>query len=301
MSQLQRPSHVFMQGDLVPWDSASIHITSEALIRATSVFEGIKGYWQEGGDVFSLLALRQHYDRLCRSAKLLELPFEMGAEEFQKACARLVQELLVPERDLWLRPTLMAVEGNWGVDTVTDLVITAYTLDMSRPDPIALGLSPWQRPGDRSQPARIKSSANYQVGRLARMEGRRRGYDEVILFNSEGRVAETTGSCVLIVRDGTVITPPPSESCLESITVDIIEAMSAQLAIPFVRRPIDSSELFVADEIFIAGTLSELVPVASFEGAALPAAAPVTARLADLFWEVVRGRRSLPGVELTKV
>lgn len=296
--KLQRPSHVFMSGKLVPWDEANIAIYSEALIRAASVFEGIKGYWDIEGETFSLLAPREHFDRLHRSARLMHLPFTMSYEQFLDACRQLTEVLLVPGRDLWLRPTLLAVEGHWGLDTVTDLVVTAYTLAQERPEPIPVGLSSWQRAGDRAQPARIKSSANYQVGRLARIEGRRSGYEEMILFNSRGRVAEATGSCVIMVRDGQVVTPPPYEDCLESITVDIIETLCGTLAIPFTRRPIEFTELAIADEACLAGTLAELVPVTSIDSMPLSGKSPVLDRIADAFWDTVRSVHTVPGIQL---
>lgn len=299
--KLQRPSHVFMSGRLTPWDDANIAIYSEALIRAASVFEGIKGYWDAEGETFSLLAPLQHFDRLNRSARLMHLPFTMSYEQFVDSCRQLTEVLLVPGKDLWLRPTLLAVEGHWGLDTVTDLVITAYTLAQQRPEPIAVGLSSWQRAGDRAQPARIKSAANYQVGRLARIEGRRSGFEEMILFNSSGRVAEATGACVVMVRDGAVITPPPYEDCLESITVDIIEILCSQLAIPFHRRPIEMTELSIADEIFIAGTLAELVPLESIDGMPLSRTTPVLDQLTDAFWDAVRSAQKFPGVDLVPI
>jgi branched-chain amino acid aminotransferase len=296
--KLQRPSHVFMSGRLVPWDDANIAIYSEALIRAASVFEGIKGYWDTDGETFSLLAPRQHFDRLHRSARLMHLPFTMSYEQFIDSCRQLTEILLVPGRDLWLRPTLLAVEGHWGLDTVTDLVITAYTMAQERPEPIPVGLSSWQRATDRAQPARIKSSANYQVGRLARIEGRRQGFEEMILFNSRGRVAEATGACLVMVRDGRVITPPPYEDCLESITVDIIEVLCRQLRIPFERRPIEMTELHIADEAFLAGTLAELVPIESIDKMPLSGKTPVLDQLTDAFWGAARGAQEFPGIEI---
>jgi branched-chain amino acid aminotransferase len=300
-TKLQKPPYVYMNGRITPWDEAKIHVYSEALIRGVSVFEGIKGYWDRDGRVFNLLALRRHFERLQRSARLMHLPFEMKYEDFSAASRELVRRLLVPGKDLWLRPTLFAIEGHWGEGTKTDLVITAYTQEMARPTPIEIGISTWQRPGDASYPARIKSAANYQVGRLARIEGRAQGFSDMVLLNERGRVAEATGSCVVLVRNGGVVTPPPSESCLESITIDIIEQLCRSLSVPFARRPVDRTELYVAEEICIAGTLAELVPVSRVEFATLAANPPVLGKVADAFWELVRGARAEPGVELTPV
>lgn len=301
MAKLQTPPYVFMNGRLTEWNDARIHVSSEALIRGISIFEGIKGYWRHDGKGFSILALREHYERLTRSARLQHLPFSTGYEEFRESCLTLVRKLLTTERDLWLRPTLFSVEGQWGADTVTDLVITCYHQDKKEPEPVKVGVSTWQRPLDTGLPARIKSAANYQTGRLARIEGRRQGFDDMIVLNQWGRVAEASASCVVMVRDGSVFTPPPYEGCLESITVNIIEALCQTLGIRFQRRPIDRSELLVADEIVLAGTLMEMGIVSLFDDRQMPVATPIFDRVRNEFWACIRGERQHSAICLTAV
>lgn len=288
-----------MNGRITSWEEATIHVASEALIRGVSVFEGIKGYWRHDGGEFALLAVREHYDRLLRSARLLHLPFEMPYNDFHAACAEFAKSLLSTERDLWLRPTILAVKGHWGEGTATDLVITGYHQEKQRPEAINVGVSTWQRPGDATLPARIKCAANYQVGRLARIEGRRQGFADMVLLNQWGRVAEASGSCVLLVCGGEVITPPTSEGCLESITVGIVEALSKRLGVPFMRRPVDRSELCVADEMCLAGTLMELGRVGKIESFTFPERGPVLDAIANEFWDCVRCVRDDPAIRLT--
>jgi branched-chain amino acid aminotransferase len=301
MSKLQKPAFVFMGGKLTPWDDAKIHVSAEAVIRGISVFEGIKGYWDDAGEHLSLLALPSHFRRLCQSAEMVHLPFDMGYESFLEACAAIVKAVAVPAKDLWLRPTVLPLEGSWGVGTLSDLVITCYTQEMKRPDPLDVGISSWQRASDSAQPARLKSAANYQTSRNARIEGRLHSFGEMILLNAAGRVAEATGAAIIVVRDGMVITPPASEACLESITVNIVERICGMLSIPFCRRPLDRSELYVADEICLAGTLAEIALVARVDYRRMPAQAPVLGAVADVFWDIVRKRRSVAGVEMTRV
>jgi branched-chain amino acid aminotransferase len=300
MVKLQKPAFVFMNRNLVPWDDARIHVAAPALIRGISVFEGIKGYWRHDESHLALLALRPHYERLQRSAMLQHLPFSMSYQEFTDACLAIVRRLLSEDRDLWIRPTLYAVEDHWGLDTVTDLVITCYNQDKKAPDPITLGISTWQRALDAALPYRIKSAANYQMGRLARIEGRRQGFNDMVLLNQQGRIAEATGSCVLMVRDGSVVTPPPSEGCLESITVNIIESLCESLGIPFDRRPIDRSELRIANELALAGTLTEVAIVQRFEDREMPEAR-VLSRLRDEYFACARGLKANPSMSLTPV
>ena len=140
MPQLQKPPYVFMNGRLTPWDEARIHVGAEALVRGISVFEGLKAYWRHDGEELNILAAREHYDRLGRSARLQQLPFATSYQEFLEACTSLARRLMTAEQDLWLRPTLFAVEGHWGEGTVTDLVITSYHQEKKRPAPVDVGI-----------------------------------------------------------------------------------------------------------------------------------------------------------------
>ena len=121
----------------------------------------------------------------------------------------------------------------------------------------------------------------------------------MVLLNEWGRVAEATGSCIIMVRGDTVYTPPATEGALESITVDVIEALARSLGIGFVRRPIDRTELLVADELALCGTLAEMVPVASIEGNTLKSRSTLLATLQDRYFAAVRGREPHPSVQLT--
>ncbi len=298
MAKLQEPKFVYMGGQLRPWHEATLHVGCEAVIRSLNVFEGLKGYWSPAGQ-FGIVQLRRHYDRLCQSARLLHVPFDMTFAQYQGALRQLSEALLQRDRDMWYRTTLFAVQGHWGEDTVSDLVITAYTQEMKVPEPISLGVSTWRRAADTTLPARIKAGTNYQVGRLARIEGRSHGCQDMVLLNASGRVAESTGSCILMVRDGTVFTPPATEGALESITLDVIEALAKSMDIPFVRRPIDRTELLIADEIALCGTLAELIPVKSIEGLPLRQPAPLLSALQGRFFDAVRQIQPHPFVELS--
>jgi branched-chain amino acid aminotransferase len=121
----------------------------------------------------------------------------------------------------------------------------------------------------------------------------------MILLNQYGRVAEATGACVLLVRDGCVITPPPFEGRLESITLEVVRKICHSLAIPFIERPVDRTELHIADEIRLVGTLAELAPVTAVDEYALPPTSPLTDLIAETFWAAVRGVSPHPAVELT--
>jgi len=296
---LQQPKWAYFKGDVRPWGEATLHISCEAVTRGLNVYEGLKGYWQEGRPAFGIVELRRHYERLARSAALLHIPVPVSYTEFTDACAKLVRRLCEPDRDMWIRATLYVVEGHWGEGTVADLVLTAYHQAKRPPSPVKVGVSTWQRSSDISLSPRIKTSANYQVARLARIEGRERGCTEMILLNQFGRVAEATGACVVMVRDGSVITPPASEGRLESITLEIVRRICHSLSIPFIERPLERTELLIADEIRLVGTLAELTPIAQVDHYKLPASSPVTDSIARTFWSAVRGIAPAPEVEMT--
>ncbi len=190
------------------------------------------------------------------------------------------------------------VEGHYGEGTRADLVLTGYQQDKEPPAPITIGVSTWRRAPDVAMPARIKTGMNYQVARLARIEGRTRGYEDMILLNGSDRVAESTGACVLMVRSGSVHTPPPSEGALESITLDVFFELGASLGVEFVRRPIERSELYIADELGVTGTLSEITLVREIDDRALPEQTPLLSKLARRYRDSVRGVDPHPAVEL---
>jgi branched-chain amino acid aminotransferase len=287
-----------MKGKLVSWEDATLHVGCEAVTRGLNVFEGLKGYWQTNGQ-FKIVMIRQHYERLKRSARLLHVPFEQSYDEYLSAVDQLIGALATPERDMWARTKLFVTEGHWGEHTVADLVVTAYHQDKKIPEPIKIGVSTWRRSSDIALPARIKTGSNYQVARLARIEGRPLGYEDMVLLNHAGRVAEATASCLLMVRDETVVTPPATEGALESVTINVVESLAQSMGIKFVRRPIDRTELLVADEIGLCGTLHEVILASSIEGLALSEKSPILSALQRRYFDAVRGVDPHPAVDLT--
>lgn len=300
MAQLQRPEFAYMEGKLVPWEKTVLHVGCEAVTRGLNVFEGLKGYWQPDGS-FKLALPRQHYERLCRSAKLLHIPMPVTYDEYLGAVDMLVGKLARPDRDMWARTTLFGVEGHWGEDTVADLVVTAYHQEKSIAHPIRMGVSTWRRSADVALPPRIKTGSNYEVSRLARIEGRLQNCDDMVLLNPSGRVAEATASCVLLVRNETVITPPATEGALESITLDTLETLAHTMGIKFVRRPVDRTELQLADELAICGTLHEVTLVKSIEGVVQPEKQPILGALQTRYLEAVRGISPHAAVEMVSL
>jgi branched-chain amino acid aminotransferase len=288
MATLQKPEFIYFNQKILPWDEAKIHVSSEAVFRGLNCFEGLKAYWQADDSMgMGVVALKLHYERFQRSAKLLNMPFDYSWKEFENAVHAIIEALQQKENNIWIRATLYMIEGHWGENQKTDLCLQAFQTSKDRPKPIRIGVSTWKRADDNMLPARIKTSSNYQVARLAKIEGRERGFSEMIILNSKDRVAETGGSCVLIARDGVVSTPPASEGVLESITVNLIESIAKEINIPFIRRPIDRTELHVADEIVLAGTLAEITPITAIDQYPVSAKTNILEKLANRYFEIV--------------
>jgi branched-chain amino acid aminotransferase len=298
--KLQKPDWVYAGGQVRPWDEAVLHVSTEAVIRGLNVFEGLKGYAQEDGSI-GFVYLDRHYARLCRSASLLSIPVEFSYEDFERACAELTHALYRADKDLYIRATLFVIEGHWGANTVADLVLTGYYQEQVAPGAIAMGVSTWRRASDVTMPPRIKTGTNYQVARLARMEGRSREYEDMILLNEYGRVAESTVACVLIVRDGRIVTPPPSEGAMESITLAGLEKIAADLGVQLERRPVDRTELYVADEMGLTGTLTEITLVQALDDRPLPEETPILSGLLGRYRDAATGTKPDPAVELAMI
>jgi branched-chain amino acid aminotransferase len=295
--KLQSPKFIWFDGAVRPWDEARLHVTVEGVQRGMNVFEGLKGFWQPDGR-FGLLAMPRHYARLKRSAALMHMPFDMTFEAYDAACHAITACQREPGRNMWIRTTLYITEGHWGLGDKTDLVLAAYHHPMGPPPRMKTGVSTWRRATDNAVPARIKSGFNYLSARLAKIEGRSRGYPEMVLLNQEGRVAEFIGSGLVMVRDGAVFAPPASEGAFESITVDIIRALCADLGICFQMRPIDRTELIIADEIAAVGTLNDLTIIGAFDEREM-GPSPVLDSILARYLAAAEGRDPHPALDLT--
>jgi branched-chain amino acid aminotransferase len=184
-------------------------------------------------------------------------------DEFEGACFELTRALYRQDKDLYIRATLFVVEGHYGANTRADLVLTGYQQEKEPPAPITMGVSTWRRAPDVSLPPRIKTGANYQVARLARIEGRSRGYEDMILLNQSSRVAESTAACAHGARPPRVH-PATLGGAMESITADVLTEIGASLGIDFVP-PDRADRAYIADELGLTGTLTEITLVPALD------------------------------------
>lgn len=280
-----RSELVMVNGEAVPWSEARIDLWSDAVLRASSVFEGMCAYKAENGD-YRILAVDAHYERLRISAELLRIASAPTAEEFAAAClsACNLWDLGAITGDLYLRPTLCGLDADRSI-------FFAPAFHRSEPAPLSISLqtTSWRRANEDQLPTRAKAAANYQPGRLARMEAERAGADEALMLNSAGRVAETAGSNVVAFFGDRIVTPPPAEGALSGITVGLLEILARPLGLRFEREPLTRSDLVAADAVALVGTLHEVVPVVSIDGIGSSLRSDRCLQLRDAFAGACRG------------
>jgi branched-chain amino acid aminotransferase len=265
MPELSQPEFIWFNDDVRPWGEARVHVWTEAVLRAASVFEGLRGYWHAGQSRHHFLHLEAHVQRLAESARVVRIPRTVTQEELSEAISRLVLSLGYQE-DIYLRPTLYLEHGRYSVGgSAEDCGFFMPVFPAPREATIETGLtcqvSSWRRSDDTTAPPRVKAAANYYNLRLARIEATANGYGEAILLNTAGKVAETAGASVFVVRGGRIATPHTGSSILESITRQSALSLLAETGTEVEQREVDRTELYLADEVFLAGTLCEITPV----------------------------------------
>jgi branched-chain amino acid aminotransferase len=291
MTEPSQPEFIWFDGGVVPWNEARVHVWTEALLRAASVFEGLRGYWHPGQSCHYFVRLNSHVRRLTESARIIRLPRVITQNELREAIGKLILMLGYRE-DIYLRPTLYLERGRYALDpSARDCGFFMPVFQVPRATTIESGLrcqiSSWRRPDDNTAPPRVKAAANYYNLRLARIEATANGYDEAILLSSSGKVSETAGASVFVVRDGKVATPSTSSSILESITRDCSINLLAETGVAVEEREVDRTELYRADEVFLAGTLCEITPVIDVDGVIIGVGrpGPLTRTLQRLYYD----------------
>jgi branched-chain amino acid aminotransferase len=293
----ETPKYLWRSGELVEWDKAQVHISMLGWTAISSVFEGIRAYWNEDQQELYIFHLDAHLRRLFQSMKIMRMssPYTIG--ELGEAISGLLRACDY-RCDTYIQPLAYFGGGIPGYLAVLErpgeIVITA------RPSPSNLekgegahcNISSWRRISDNVMPPRAKAITNYQNSRYVSTESRINGYDFGIILNEEGKVTEASYACIYIIRDNVAITPPTSAGILESITREVVkELLEPELQVPVVERDVDRTELYVADEAFICGTAVELQPILSVDRYSVGdgAQGPVVSRLKKLFQGVVRG------------
>ncbi len=266
---LEKPTKIWWNGAVSDWQDAVVHVTSEIAMRGVNVFEGVMAYKLEGRPEHAVIALDEHLQRLSRSAALLHLPLPYSLEELRQGVLDLIQAE-PSELDLYIRPTLYLDSGAYTGDPSRmrmGAYITSYTRERAPMRSVRLVSTPWTRVDDPAFPAQAKSGAVYSAFRLARIAAVRAGGDEPLLLNARGTVAETAGAAVMAVFPDGVVSPPPEDGALDSITRGVLtRLLENEFGVKVTQRSLRPEELNEAEEVFLCGTLDEVVEVASFNG-----------------------------------
>jgi len=288
---------VYFGGEFVTQDQARVPITTHAFNYGTGCFEGIRAYWTDRREQLFVIRLKEHGQRILRSAKILHLEPdpELTVAKFEE----IILELLVRndyQQDAYIRPIIY--KGGHTIKVTLSGIPTefcCYTLPMGDYLDIRKGLrlmtSSWRRIDDNAIPARAKPTGAYLNAALAADEARSLGFDEALMLTHDGRVAEASSANLFMVQDGVVITPPVTDDLLVGVTRDCVIAMVKQKGWEMEVRQVNRSELLAADEAFLCGTGVQIAPVTSIDGRQVGAGqlGELTRELQDWYLQIVRG------------
>lgn len=289
--------HAYFQGRVVPLEEAKIGVMTHAFNYGTAVFEGIRGNWNSDDQACYLFRVREHYERLIQSCKILNLELR---EDIDRLCELTTEltEISGYEEDVYVRPLVYTSSEQLGVrlhnlehDIVIFIAPFGPYLDFEKG--ARCHTSTWRRVDDTGIPPRAKVTGIYVNSALAKTEANLNGFDEAIMLNNDGHVSEGSGENIFIIRDNTIITPGRSDNILEGITgATVVQLAREELGIQTVERSIDRSELYIADEVFMTGTAAHLTPVVEVDrrpvGNGKPG--PITSKLMKTFFDVIVGR-----------
>ncbi|NQE54543.1 putative branched-chain-amino-acid aminotransferase [ANME-1 cluster archaeon GoMg3.2] len=286
---------LWLAGRLVPEKDAKIHVLSPTCQYGINVFEGVRCYLSDSGNQLSAFRFKDHLNRLFRSAKILRLSLKYTASEIQGA---FIDTIIANGHmeDISVRITSYINElTNWAYKGDCEMMIAPIPMGRAYNSEIGITacVSSWERISDRSVSPRIKAGANYINSRMAQLEALDNGYDTALFLNREGKVSEAPGSCIFIVRDGALITPPVTASILESITRDtVIDIAKDDIGLTVIERDIDRTELYICDEIFLCGTAAEITPIVSVDKIIVGDGKPseITKSISQRYFDIVRGK-----------
>jgi branched-chain amino acid aminotransferase len=290
---MRETEKIWMNGELVDWADARIHVGSHGLHYGTGVFEGIRCYETPKGP--AVFRLTDHLQRLHNSARLLYMDIPYSIPDLREACLDLIGHNGLPE--CYLRPICFYGYGELGVSTAGNPVDTvimswpwgAYLGDEGMKNGIRVKVSSWKRIGPNTIPHVAKATGVYLNSMLAVTEANRAGYDEAILLTDDGYVADGSGENIFVVYGDKIGTPSLSTSILPGITRDTIIQIAQDLGYTVEERNVIRSDLYLADEIFMVGTAAEVTPIRSVDDHEVGPPGPVTLKLQKAYLDTVRG------------
>jgi branched-chain amino acid aminotransferase len=259
---------VWFDGEYVKWGEANVPVMTHALHYGTAVFEGIRAY-STGNDLF-VFRLKEHMERLHRSARVYSIAVKYSVEELCSATVELIKKTSIKE-SCYIRP--LTFVGLHGIDlnvtknspTHTTIIIFPFA-KYFKGEGISACVSSWRRIDDESMPPMAKAAGNYLNSILATQECKRLGFEESIMLDRTGNVSEASGENIFLVRNGIIYTPQVSDSILEGITRHTTISIAREMGYEIVERPISRSELYLAEELFLTGTAAEIIAIIKIDG-----------------------------------
>lgn len=287
-------SKIWMDGKLVDWNNAKIHILTHGLHYATAVFEGIRCYSTKKGP--AIFRLEEHINRLVNSCKMYHMTLEYSEKELKESIIETIKINNV--QDCYIRPICYYGYGKMGVNPLPNKVSTSIALwdwedhiKTQGDKGMRVIVSSWVRIDSRSLPIHAKASANYANSALARIEALKSGVDEAIMLNMSGMVVEGTAENIFIVKDEMLVSPPLTSGALDGITRSSILTIAQHLGINFQICDISRDELYYADEVFLTGTAAEIKSIGEIDRITIAngRTGKITTKLLDLYNQIVHG------------
>jgi branched-chain amino acid aminotransferase len=285
---------IWMNGELVDWDKAQIHVLTHSLHYGMGVFEGVRAYETDDGP--AVFRLTEHIERLHNSAKIMMMPMPYSVDELVEAVKLTVRTSRLPS--CYIRPIAYFGYGEMGLNTLpcsVDVAIAcwpwgAYLGEDAVTKGVRMKISSWTRHDHNTMPPASKTTGNYVNSSLAKVEALNAGYDEAIMLNPQGFVSECTGENIFVARHGRLITPPLASGALEGITQSSVITIAHDLGFETEVGNIARSELYIADEMFVCGTAAEVSAVNSVDDRTIPCPGPMTTAIAEEYGKAVRGQ-----------
>jgi len=285
---------IWMNGELVDWDAAQIHILTHTLHYGMGVFEGIRAYETEDGP--AVFRLTEHIERLFNSARIMMMDIPYTVDELIAATRDVVRASGLPS--CYIRPIAYYGYGEMGLNTIpcsVDVAIAcwpwgAYLGDDAVSKGVRMKISSWTRHDHNTMPPASKTTGNYVNSSLAKVEALKAGYDEAIMLSPQGYVSECTGENIFAARDGVLITPPLAAGALEGITQDSVMTIARDLGFETRFDHLTRSDLYVCEEMFVCGTAAEVSAVNSVDDREIFCPGPMTAAIAAEYGRAVRGQ-----------
>jgi branched-chain amino acid aminotransferase len=292
---VEKAKSIWLDGQFIPWDEARVHLLTHSLHYGLGVFEGIRAYHCSDGRT-AIFRLPEHIRRLFDSAHVVQMDIPFSQAEVEAACCEILR--VNQQKEAYLRPLAFIGEGVMGLHPQNNPVLLAiiswvwgaYLGDEGLKKGIRGKISSFARHHVNVMMTKAKTTGNYVNSIMAKREATQLGYDEAIMLDTDGYVAEASGENIFIVRDGLVKTPPLT-AVLPGITRDAILTLARDLGVPVKEDLFSRDELYLADEAFLTGTAAELTPLREVDGRRIGAGkpGPITQKLQDAFFAVVKG------------